>query len=299
MYSSDMTRRWSFIIVRSLRLTTGERSMTNTRRKVMIAGGLLVVATSVSYLMILRADHRAIAEAGFGDAAPAASAAPAQVTEPRAGDDHAVQGSIGQPASAAATATHADAAPQQPPVAVSAVPPPPVSAVPPPPPAPVSLLQKPPPAQPPEQPPARKSATLVPGQAGPNVSEKPQPPVQPSEPPSAAVASVDAQKSAASPANSAQHASRQRDGLERRAATNPVNTSETPETAALVRESAKLDPSLPPPQLPVGAGAGADRHGSTTGSNAVGAAMTERLVRESSSFKPSSPPPKDNPVTPQ
>ncbi|KWE90210.1 hypothetical protein [Burkholderia ubonensis] len=271
--------------------------MTNTRRKVMIAGGLLVVATSVSYLMLLRADHRAIAEAGFGEAAPAA---PAQVAPSRADDDHAVQGSIGQPASAAATATHADAAPQQPPVAVSAVPPPPpVSAVPPPPPAPVSLLQKPPPAQPPEQPPARVSATLVPGQAVPSVSEKPQPPVQPSEPPSAAVASVDAQKSAASPANPAQHAPRQRDGLARHAMTNPARTSETPETAALVRESAKLDPSLPPPQLPAGAGAGADRHGSSTGSNAVAAAMTERLVRESSSFKPSSPPPKDNPVAPQ
>ncbi|KVL65127.1 hypothetical protein WJ50_06695 [Burkholderia ubonensis] len=274
--------------------------MTNTRRKVMIAGGLLVVATSVSYLMLLRADHRAIAEAGFGEAAPAAPAAPAQMTEPRAGDDHAVQGSIGQPASAAATATHADAAPQQPPVAVSAAPPPPpVSAVPPPPPAPVSLLQKPPPAQPPEQPSARMSATLVPGQAVPSVSEKPQPPVQPSEPPSAAVASVDAQKSAALPANPAQHASRQRDGLARHAMTNPAKTSETPETAALVRESAKLDPSLPPPQLPAGAGAGTDRHGSSTGSNAVAAAMTERLVRESSSFKPSSPPPKDNPVAPQ
>ncbi|KVC95742.1 hypothetical protein WI78_22330 [Burkholderia ubonensis] len=271
--------------------------MTNTRRKVMIAGGLLVVATSVSYLMLLRADHRAIAEAGFGEAAPAA---PAQVAPSRADDDHAVQGSIGQPASAAATATHTDAAPQQPPVAVSAVPPPPpVSAVPPPPPAPVSLLQKQPPAQPPEQPPARVSATLVPGQAVPSVSEKPQPPVQPSEPPSAAVASVDAQKSAASPANPVQHASRQRDGLARHAMTNPARTSETPETAALVRESAKLDPSLPPPQLPAGAGAGADRHGSSTGSNAVAAAMTERLVRESSSFKPSSPPPKDNPVAPQ
>ncbi|KVX53763.1 hypothetical protein WL05_09400 [Burkholderia ubonensis] len=262
--------------------------MTNTRRKVMIAGGLLVVATSVSYLMLLRADHRAIAEAGFGEAAPAA---PAQVAPSRADDDHAVQGSIGQPASAAATATHADAAPQQPPVAVSAVPPPP--------PAPVSLLQKPPPAQPPEQPPARVSATLVPGQAVPSVSEKPQPPVQPSEPPSAAVAPVDAQKSAASPANPAQHASRQRDGLARHAMTNPARTSETPETAALVRESAKLDPSLPPPQLPAGAGVGTDRHGSSTGSNAVAAAMTERLVRESSSFKPSSPPPKDNPVAPQ
>lgn len=261
----------------------------------MIAGGLLVVATSVSYLMLLRADHRAIAEAGFGEAAPAA---PAQVAPSRADDDHAVQGSIGQPASA--TATHADAAPQQPPVAVSAVPPPPpVSAVPPPPPAPVSLLQKPPPAQPPEQPPARVSATLVPGQAVPSVNEKPQPPVQPSEPPSAAVASVDAQKSAASPANPAQHASRQRDGLARHAMTNPAKTSETPETAALVRESAKLDPSLPPPQLPAGAGAGADRHGSSTGSNAVAAAMTERLVRESSSFKPSSSSPKDNPVAPQ
>ncbi|WP_029226234.1 hypothetical protein [Burkholderia ubonensis] len=262
--------------------------MTNTRKKVMIAGGLLVAATSVSYLMLLRADHRAIAEAGFGDAAPAA---PAQVTESRAGDDHATQGSIGQPASAAATATHADAAPQQPPVAVSEVPPPP--------PAPVSLMQKQPPAQPPGQPPARVSATLVPGPAVPSVSDKPPLPVQPSEPPSAAVASVDAQKSAASPANPAQRASRQRDGLARHATTNPAKTTETAETAALVRESAKLDPSLPPPQLPVGASAGADRHGSSTGSNAVAAAMTEQLVRQSSSFKSPPPPAKDNPVAPQ
>ncbi|WP_431822887.1 extensin [Burkholderia sp. F1] len=231
----------------------------------MIAGGLLVAATSVSYLMLLRADHRAIEDAGFGDAAPT------QVAESRSGDEHVAQGSIGQPASAAATATHADAASQQPP-------------------APVSLAPK----QSTGQPPARVSATLTPGQAVPSVSAKPPPPVQPSEPPSAAVASVDAQHSTASTANPAQRASRQRDSLERHAATDPVKTSETPETAALVRESAKLDPALPMPQP--SANPDADRRSPSAGSNPVAAAMTEKLVRESSSFKPSSPSPKDNPA---
>ncbi|MBU9263877.1 hypothetical protein KTD13_26390 [Burkholderia multivorans] len=118
------------------------------------------------------------------------------------------------------------------------------------------------------------------------------------------VVTVDAQDAPA-PAHAAppqQHARRQRDGIERHAAVKPATTkaemkAETPETAALVRESAKLDPSLPPPTMPVVATTGTahastTRHGASSGANPVAAAMTEQLVRESTNL--SAPPPRDN-----
>ncbi|HGL4262176.1 TPA: extensin, partial [Burkholderia dolosa] len=121
-------------------------------------------------------------------------------------------------------------------------------------------------------------------------------PAQRVDPPTVNVVTVDAQnptpKAAASARSAAaeptQRAPRKRDGLERHALANPAPKTETPETAALVRESAKLDPSLPPPQVPVGAAA--DRYGahsvSSRGGNPVAAAMTDQLVRQSSSFTP-------------
>ncbi|HIE4432276.1 TPA: hypothetical protein ACXM9H_003285, partial [Burkholderia multivorans] len=124
--------------------------------------------------------------------------------------------------------------------------------------------------------------------------------------PSVKVVTVDAQDAPApAPAHAAppqQHARRQRDGIERHAAVKPATTkaemkAETPETAALVRESAKLDPSLPPPTMPVVATTGTahtstTRHGASSGANPVAAAMTEQLVRESTNL--SAPPPRDN-----
>nr|WP_241022020.1 extensin [Burkholderia sp. Ac-20353] len=266
--------------------------MRNTRKTLMIAGGLLVVAISGSYLMLLKADHRAVAEAtaGIGDSAQTPPDA-----DLRSGDNHVSQGSIGQAALPAATTKPADAAPQPAPAtappapapATAATTPAPAAATaPPPPPAPVTVTVDPAPA---------------PGPAAPSVSAPPQPKAQPSEPPSAAVASVDAQKSPASTTNRTQRASRGRDGLERHATAATANhgSATTPETAALVRESSKLDPSLPPPKdLPVPSST--DQRGSSAGANPVAAAMTERLVRESSSVgTSSSQPSQDNSAAPK
>ncbi|WP_175950594.1 extensin [Burkholderia sp. BCC0405] len=245
--------------------------MTSTRKTLMIAGGLLVAAAGTAYVMLLRADHRAIEEAGIGDSAAPVAAAPAN-------NDHAVQGAIAPPAPAA----QADTASKQ-------------AAVPPPPPAPVPAA------------PARVSAAPAPV---PVVSEKAQPSAPP---PKVNVVTVDAQDSTPppAPAQVTQRAPRKRDGLERHAAAAPSATqSETPETAALVRESAKLDPSLPPPSMSstssmpsMSAGTGSYRQGrASSGANPVAAAMTEQLVRQSSSFKPQAPAPvpaNDGPTAPQ
>ncbi|MBJ9943670.1 hypothetical protein I7819_27715 [Burkholderia multivorans] len=230
--------------------------MTSTRKTLMIAGGLLVAAAATGYVMLLRADHRAIAEAGLADSS-APGAAPAVATPP-ADDGHTAQGAIAPPVAKAASAAHPTLS------ASSALAPAPAVA-----------------AAPPAPAPARPAAT-----------------------PSVKVVTVDAQDAPA-PAHAAppqQHARRQRDGIERHAGVKPATTkaemkAETPETAALVRESAKLDPSLPPPTMPVVATTGTahtstTRHGASSGANPVAAAMTEQLVRESTNL--SAPPPRDN-----
>lgn len=80
--------------------------MTSTRKTLWIAGGLLVAAAGAGYVMLLRADHRAIAEAGIGDAAAPAATAPA--------DGRTSQGAIAPPAPDAAPSAHVDEAlPQQ------------------------------------------------------------------------------------------------------------------------------------------------------------------------------------------
>ncbi|MCO8609087.1 hypothetical protein KGP95_04995 [Burkholderia multivorans] len=235
--------------------------MTSTRKTLMIAGGLLVAAAATGYVMLLRADHRAIAEAGLADSsAPGAAPAPAVATPPAA-DGHTAQGAIAPPVAKAASAAHPTLSASSPPATIA--------------PAPAVAAAPPAPA------PARPAAT-----------------------PSVKVVTVDAQDAPA-PAHAAppqQHARRQRDGIERHAAVKPATTkaemkAETPETAALVRESAKLDPSLPPPTMPVVATTGTahastTRHGASSGANPVAAAMTEQLVRESTNL--SAPPPRDN-----
>ncbi|QGR85646.1 hypothetical protein FOC34_05715 [Burkholderia multivorans] len=229
----------------------------------MIAGGLLVAAAATGYVMLLRADHRAIAEAGLADSsAPGAAPAPAVATPP-ADDGHTAQGAIAPPVAKAASAAHPTLSASSTPAALA--------------PAPAVAAAPPAPA------PTRPAAT-----------------------PSVKVVTVDAQDAPApAPAHAApqqQHARRQRDGIERHAAVKPATTkaemkAETPETAALVRESAKLDPSLPPPTMPVVATTGTahastTRHGASSGANPVAAAMTEQLVRESTNL--SAPPPRDN-----
>ncbi|MBU9385899.1 hypothetical protein [Burkholderia multivorans] len=240
--------------------------MTSTRKTLMIAGGLLVAAAATGYVMLLRADHRAIAEAGLADSsAPGAAPAPTPtVATPPADDGHTAQGAIAPPVAKAASAAHPTlSASSSAPAAIA--------------PAPAVAAAPPAPA------PARPAAT-----------------------PSVKVVTVDAQDAPApAPAHAAppqQHARRERDGIERHAAVKPATTkaemkAETPETAALVRESAKLDPSLPPPTMPVVATTGTahtstTRHGASSGANPVAAAMTEQLVRESTNL--SAPPPRDN-----
>ncbi|WP_176157289.1 hypothetical protein [Burkholderia multivorans] len=239
--------------------------MTSTRKTLMIAGGLLVAAAAAGYVMLLRADHRAIAEAGLADSsAPGAAPAPTPaVATPPADDGHTAQGAIAPPVAKAASAAHPTLSASSAPAAIA--------------PAPAVAAAPPAPA------PARPAAT-----------------------PSVKVVTVDAQDAPApAPAHAAppqQHARRERDGIERHAAVKPATTkaemkAETPETAALVRESAKLDPSLPPPTMPVVATTGTahtstTRHGASSGANPVAAAMTEQLVRESTNL--SAPPPHDN-----
>ena len=76
---------------------------------------------------------------------------------------------------------------------------------------------------------------------------------------------------------------RARDTLHRR----DSSTGSSAETDELVRESAKLDPALPPPD-PQAFVHDDQPH---RGSNAVGAAITEQLVRESAKLDPALPPP--------
>lgn len=265
--------------------------MTSTRKTLMIAGGLLVAAAGSGYVMLLRADHRAIAEAGIGDSAAPAAAVTA------ANDGHTAQGTIAPPAAVAVPSAHVDeAVPQQAAARPPAAAPAHTSAAPPSVPvAPVVAAQVPPakPSAPPPtvhvvtvEPEDSTAAKVKPAQA---VQAPVQAPVQAAQPAQSSPPVQAAQ--ASSPSQQAyqptQRAARKRDGLERHAAAAPVMKSETPETAALVRESAKLDPSLPAPQYV--ATPSADRSHASAGANAVAAAMTDQLVRQSSSFKASAP----------
>jgi hypothetical protein len=229
--------------------------MMNTRKILMIVGGLLLGAAGTTYLMLLQADRRAMAEA---TAAMDESARP-PVVDSRV-SDHMTEGSIGQSKPSGAI-TKSTAIAQQPVV-----------------PAPALAVA-----------PAPMTAAPASSPAAAQVTGQPKPEAQPKQAPSTAVASVNVQDSGAPKVVPAQGARRGRDGLDRRAITTQ---GATPETDELVRESAKLDPSLPPPDMSA-ARAAMDQHRSKpgTGSNPVAAAMTDRLVRESAKLDPSLPPP--------
>ncbi|MFM0270962.1 hypothetical protein PQQ59_10310 [Paraburkholderia aspalathi] len=128
------------------------------------------------------------------------------------------------------------------------------------------------------------------GPAAAQVTAQPKPEARPKQAPSTAVASVNVQDSGAPKVTPAQRAQRGQDGVDHRAITT---RGATPETDELVRESAKLDPSLPPPDMSA-ARASMDQSSSKPGkgSNPVAAAMTEQLVKESAKLDPSLPPPK-------
>lgn len=233
--------------------------MMNTRKILMIIGGLLLGATGITYLMLLQADRRSMAEV---TAAMDKSARP-PVVDSRGGDQ-VTNGSIDQskPSSGAIAKSTANA--QQPVVPAPA----PVLAV-----APAPMMAA----------PASSPATS-------QVTVQPKPEAQPKQAPSTAVASVNVQDSGAPKVVPAQRAQRGHDDPDHRAITTQGST---PETDELVKESAKLDPSLPPPDMSA-ARAAMDQRSSKpgTGSNPVAAAMTDQLVRNSARLDPSLPPPK-------
>ena len=252
--------------------------MTSTRKTLLIAGGL-VAAAGTAYVMLLRADHRAIEDAGIGDsAAPLPRRPRATITRcrapsrrrprpPRSHRNRRLSRRRPAPAPAAPAATaRVDAAP-----------------------------------------------------AVPVVSDKPQPVTKPRaaaegqrrdrrcagfDPPSPPPAAKPVQQAAPAPAprRSRTCAAQARRPRTPRGRSPSATKSETPETAALVRESAKLDPSLPPPSMSsvssMPASTGSYRQGSSSsGANPVAAAMTEQLVRQSSSFKSTAPAPADGSPT--
>jgi hypothetical protein len=234
--------------------------MMNTRKILMIIGGLLLGAAGTTYLMFLQADRRAMAEV---TAAMDESARP-PVVDSRA-SDHMTEGSIGQPKPSGAI-TKSTAIAQQPVVPAPAAAPAPAVA------------------------PAPMTAAPASSPAAAQVTGRPKPEAQPKQAPSTAVASVNVQDSGAPKVVPAQRPQRGRDGLDRRAI--PAQGA-TPETDELVRESAKLDPSLPPPDMSA-ARAAMDQRSSKPGkgSNPVAAAMTDQFVRDSAKLDPSLPPPK-------
>jgi hypothetical protein len=232
--------------------------MMNTRKILMIMGALLLGAAGTTYLMLLQADRRAMAEV---TAAMDESARP-PVVDSRV-SDHVTEGRIDQSKPSGAI-TKSTAIAQQPVVPA---------------PAPALAVA-----------PAPMTAAPASSPAAAQVTGQPKPEARPKQAPSTAVASVNVQDSGAPKVVPAQRAQRGRDSPDRRAITTP---RATPETDELVRESAKLDPSLPPPDMSV-ARAAMDQRSSKpgTGSNPVAAAMTDQLVRESAKLDPSLPPPK-------
>jgi hypothetical protein len=234
--------------------------MLNTRKILMIIGGLLLGAAGTTYLMLLQESRRAMAEV---TAAMDESARP-PVVDSRV-RDHMTEGGIGQSKPSGAI-TKSTAIAQQPVVLA---------------PASVPALAV---------APAPMTAAPASSPAAAHVTGQPKPEAQPKQASSTAVASVNVQDSGAPKVVPAQRAQRGRDGLDRRAITTHGATLETDE---LVRASAKLDPSLPPPDMSA-ARAAMDQSSSKpgTGSNPVAAAMTDQLVRDSAKLDPSLPSPK-------
>ena len=232
--------------------------MMNTRKILMIIGGLLLGAAGTTYLMLLQADRRAMAEVA---AAMDESARP-PVVDSRV-SDHVTEGSIGQSKPSGAI-TKSTAIAQQ-----SVVPAP----------APALAVA-----------PAPMTGAPASSPAAAQVTGQPKPEAQSKQAPSTVVASVNVLDSDAPKVVAAQRIQRGRDGLERRAITTQ---GATPETDELVRESSKLDPSLPPPDMSAARAAMDQRNSKPgTGSNPVAAAMTDQFVRESSKLDPSLPQPK-------
>jgi hypothetical protein len=230
-------------------------SMMTTRKILMILAGLVLGAALTTYLMLLQADRRATAEVKAGMDETVRPAA----VDSRVSESHMTEGSIGQSTPSRAI-TKSAAVEQQP------------------------IVPAPAPAAPA---PMKAAPTPTPSAAVTQSTEQAKPA------PSTAVASVNVQNAGApkvvpAPAPRAQ---RGRENLDRRPA---ANQGTTPETDELVRQSAKLDPSLPPPtsmptQTP--STASTDPRSASRGAYQTGAAQTDQLVRDSAKLDPSLPPP--------
>jgi hypothetical protein len=229
-------------------------SMMTTRKILMILAGLVLGAALTTYLMLLQADRRATAEVKAGMVETVRPAA----VDSRVSESHMTEGSIGQSTPSRAI-TKSAAVEQQP------------------------IVPAPAPAAPA---PMKAAPTPTPSAAVTQSTEQAKPA------PSTAVASVNVQNAGApkvvpAPAPRAQ---RGRENLDRRAA---ANQGTTPETDELVRQSAKLDPSLPPPTSPTQtpSTASTDPRSASRGAYQTGAAQTDQLVRDSAKLDPSLPPP--------
>jgi hypothetical protein len=240
----------------SQRLNDPPASMMNTRKISMIVGGLLLCGAGTTYVLF-QPDRRETAEVTAMDESARPPVVDSHIS------DHVTEGSVDY-SSPSGVATNSAAIAHQPAV-----------------PAPASALSV---------SPAPITAASPASPAVPQVTGQPKPQAQPKEAPSTAVATVNVHDTGAPKVVPAQPAHRERDALDRRAITSQ---GATPETNELVRESAKLDPSLPPPDMSA-ARAALDQRSSKpdAGSNPVAAAMTDQLVRESAKLDPSLPPPR-------
>jgi hypothetical protein len=125
-----------------------------------------------------------------------------------------------------------------------------------------------------------------PGPPARHLANEPRPEALSHQQPAHTLESADVEESFGSKAGPARRVERERDGL-RRHGSNQVSSAMTDE---LVRQSAKLDPSLPPPTGP--GRDGPDRRAS----NPVAAAMTDELIRDSTRLN-QAPQPSNRPAT--
>jgi hypothetical protein len=130
------------------------------------------------------------------------------------------------------------------------------------------------------QPSPARTVAPEPGPPPRHLAKVPRPEARPHQQPAHTLKSADVE-SFGSKAGPVRRVERERDGL-RRQGSNQVSSAMTDQ---LVRESAKLDPSLPPP----------DRSGldgpDRRGSNPVAAAMTDQLIRDSTRINRTPQPP--------
>jgi hypothetical protein len=126
----------------------------------------------------------------------------------------------------------------------------------------------------------------APGTPATHLLKEPRPEALPHQRPAHTLESAHVEESFGSKAGPGPRVEREGDGLHRQGS-NQVSSAMTDE---LVRESAKLDPSLPPPS-------GASGNGQyRRGSNPVAAAMTDQLIRDSTRLN-HAPQPANRPAT--